>query len=71
MQNFKPLTDAAKLNKKAERVRLKTTTLDGTLEQTLRKLSVPAARFEEMAVLNGMKLGDQIKKGTMLKVIQQ
>ena len=71
MQNFKPLTDAAKLNKKAERVRLKTTTLDGTLEQTLRKLSVPAARFEEMAVLNGMRLGDQIKKGTMLKVIQQ
>ena len=70
MQNFKPLTDVAKLNKKPERVRLKTTTSDGTLEQTLRKLSVPNARLEEMAVLNGMKLGDQIKKGTLLKVIQ-
>jgi predicted Zn-dependent protease len=71
MQNFSQLTDPAKLNKKPERVRIKTVGQNTTLEQSLRSLGVPQNRLEEMAVLNGMKLKDRITAGAMIKVIGQ
>lgn len=71
MQNFKALTDAAKLNKKPERVRIKTVSQALTLEQALRNYKVPEKRLEEFAVLNGMKLSDQVAAGTMIKIIEQ
>jgi predicted Zn-dependent protease len=71
MQNFKELKDPAKLNKKPERVRLKTISTDGTLEQALKANQVSSTRLEEMAILNGMKLTDRITKGTLLKVVQE
>ena len=71
MQNFKALTDPAKLNKKPERVCIKTVTTDGTLDQALKTNKVPSARLEEMAVLNGMKLTDRVVKGSLLKVTQE
>jgi predicted Zn-dependent protease len=70
MQNFKELRDPAKLNKKAERVRIKTVTTEGTLEQVLKANQVASTRLEEMAILNGMKLTDRLTKGTLVKVIQ-
>ena len=70
MQNFKQLTDPAKLNKKPERVRIKTVNQATTLEQSLRSFGVQDnKRLEEMAVLNGMKLKDRIPAGTLIKVI--
>lgn len=69
MQNFKTLTDPAKLNKKPERVRIKNITQAGTLQQVLNSMRVPAQRQEELAVLNGMKLNDRVTAGTMIKVI--
>ena len=70
MQNFKQLTDPAKLNKKPERVRIKTVNQATTLEQALRSFGVQDnKRLEEMAVLNGMKLKDRVTAGTLVKVI--
>ncbi len=71
MQNFKELKDPAKLNKKPERVRIKTITTDGTLEQALKSNNVTSTRLEEMAILNGLKLTDRVTKGSLLKVIQE
>jgi predicted Zn-dependent protease len=72
MQNFKQLTDPAKLNKKPERVRVKTVNQATTLEQSLRSFGVQDnKRLEEMAVLNGMKLKDRITPGTLIKVIAE
>lgn len=71
MQTFRSLTDASKLNKKPERVRLKTTTTASTLEQALRSLGTPAARLNELAILNGMNLTDQVPRGTILKVVSE
>lgn len=70
MQNFKTLTDASKLNKKPERVRLKTTTRAGTLQQALESYAISKNRLEEIAILNGMKLTDQIGRGTLIKLVQ-
>ncbi|HYC27785.1 MAG TPA: M48 family metalloprotease, partial [Chitinophagaceae bacterium] len=69
MQSFKELRDAAKLNKQAERIRIKTVSRNATLEQALKSFNVPEKRLEEMAVLNGMKLKDQVNDGTLIKVI--
>jgi predicted Zn-dependent protease len=71
MQNFGPLTDAAKLNKKPERVRIKTIAQAATLEQSLKGFGIPEKRLEEMAVLNGMQLKDKLASGTLIKIITQ
>ncbi len=71
MQNFKELRDLAKINKKPERVRLKTVSRTTTLEQALRGFKAPEKRLEEFAVLNGMKLKDNVTQGTLIKVIEQ
>ena len=69
MQNFRQLTEAAKLNKQPERVRIKTVSQNTTLEQALRNYNVNSNRLEEHAVLNGMKLSDRVAQGTMIKII--
>ncbi len=69
MQNFNRLTDPSKLNKKPERIRLKTVTHESSLEQALKKLGVAEKRHTEIAVLNGMKLKDKLNAGTIIKII--
>jgi predicted Zn-dependent protease len=71
MQSFRPMTDATKLNKKPERVRIKTVRQDTTLEKALRSLDVPDKRLEELAILNGMKRTERVTKGLLIKVIGQ
>jgi predicted Zn-dependent protease len=63
------LTDASKINRKPERVRLRTTTQAATLEQVLRNYNTPQNRLQELAILNGMLLTDRVAAGTMIKVI--
>jgi len=69
MQGFRTLTDASKINRKPERVRLRTTTQAATLEQVLRNYNTPQNRLQELAILNGMLLTDRVAAGTMIKVI--
>jgi predicted Zn-dependent protease len=71
MQGFRPLTDVAMINRKPERVRIKTINTNSTLEQVLRTYKVPDKRFEEHAILNGMMLSDRIAPGTMIKVVER
>jgi predicted Zn-dependent protease len=71
MQGFKELTDASKLNKKPERVHIRTLGQSATLQQALRQYNVPDKRMEEMAILNGMKLTDNLAQGTLIKVISE
>ena len=68
MQGFRTLTDASKLNRQPERIRLRTVNSAMTLEQALRSYNVPQARLNEFAILNGMNLSDRLAQGTMIKV---
>lgn len=68
-KQFRALTDAAKLNKKAERVRIKSVTKAGTLKEVLNSFSMPAARHDELAILNGMTLNEQVAQGTRIKIV--
>ena len=71
MQNFKELTDAEKLNRKPELVRIKTLNQTTTLQSALSSFGVPSDRFEELAILNGMQLSQSVQAGTMIKVIEK
>lgn len=70
MQSFKQLTDASKLNKKPQRVRVKTVKTASTLEQAFKTFNVPAKTYEQIAILNGMHLKDKLAAGTMIKVVE-
>ncbi|MBC6368530.1 M48 family metalloprotease [Algoriphagus sp. AK58] len=69
IRNFKELKDLEKLNRKPDLLRLKTLTKSMTLQAALQSFNMPKERFDELAILNGMLLTDQISAGTTIKVI--
>ena len=71
MGSFRELTDASKINRLPERVRIKTVKQNSTLRQALQSFNVPTKRMEEFAVVNGMKLTDRVAQGSLIKVIEQ
>ncbi|MGI8599209.1 MAG: M48 family metalloprotease [Chitinophagaceae bacterium] len=71
MQAFRELTDQAKINKKPDRVRIRTVNQARTLEQALRGYNTPQNKLQELAILNGMTLTERLSQGTLIKVIAQ
>jgi len=41
------------------------------LSQVLRSYKMPDKRLEEISILNGMALTDQVAKGTLIKIVQK
>ena len=70
-QSYQRLTEASKLNRKAERVRIKQAKAATTLSAALTANGVPSKRLTEEAILNGMQLTDRLPAGTLFKVIGQ
>jgi len=70
MQSFRQVTDPNILNRQPQRVRIKTAASATTLQQALRSNGVPDNKMEEYAILNGMKLTDQLPAGTLFKIVQ-
>jgi predicted Zn-dependent protease len=68
---FQRLTDPDKLNRQPERVRIKTLKLRSNLAAALRSYNVPEKRLEEMAILNGMQLNEQVNAGSLIKVVEK
>ncbi|GGG04351.1 M48 family metalloprotease [Pontibacter amylolyticus] len=71
MQSFKVLSDPEKLNRKPERISIVTVPKATTLAGALRSHNMPDARHNELAVLNGMQLSDQLPAGTLIKVVKK
>ncbi|UOQ64965.1 M48 family metalloprotease [Hymenobacter volaticus] len=66
---FRRLTDANKLNRQPEKVRIKTAKAGQTLAQALAANGIASKRHEEMAILNGMKTTDRLTAGMLYKVV--
>lgn len=71
VEGFRRLTDRRRIDVKAERVRIKTVPRDATFAQTMSALGMPASRHEELALLNGMQVNDQLTKGMLIKTIAE
>jgi len=69
MDRFNSLTDSGKINVKPDRLAVKRTTTQGSLSQALGKFGGSAAKIEDLAILNGMKLDDAVPGNTILKVV--
>jgi predicted Zn-dependent protease len=70
-RNFKALTDQSKINVKPEKIAIKTVAKDASLSDALKSFNTPSDRLEELAILNGMKLTDHVKKGMLIKVVEK
>ena len=42
----------------------------GTLKNVFRDMGVPKTNWEDLALVNGKKLNDKVKKGALLKVVK-
>lgn len=69
IRNFKELKEAEKLNRQPEVVRIKTVPQQMTLQAALQHFNMSTARFEELAILNGMELNAQLSRGSLIKVV--
>lgn len=71
IRTFKELTEADKLNRKPEVIRIKTVPQQMTLQAAFQNFNMQSNRFEELAILNGMQLSDKLTKGMLIKVIEK
>jgi len=69
MRGFRELKEQEKLNRTADVVRIKTVPQNMTLQAAMEYFKMPQNRFEELALLNGMYLTDELNKGELIKVI--
>ena len=69
MRSFKELKDQEKLNRKADVVRIKTVPQQMTLQAAFEYFKMPKERFDELSILNGLHLNDNLKKGELIKVV--
>ena len=69
MRNFNVLRDPSKLNKKPTVINIRPAKSTGTLQSALTSYNMKADKFAELALLNGMELTDQVKAGTLIKVL--
>ena len=68
-QGYARLTEASKLNRQPEHVRIKTATGNQTLAAAFAANGIPSKRYEELAILNGMQTTDRLSKGMLYKVV--
>ena len=68
-KGFARLTEASKLNRQSEKIRIKAATGNQTLASAFATAGIPAKRHEELAILNGLRTTDKLSKGTLYKVI--
>ena len=71
MRGFKQLSDPKKINVKPDRIRLRTTKTSGTVESSLRSIGIPKEDLDDIALLNGMELKENLPANTLVKVIEK
>ncbi len=68
-ESFSKLTDQSKINRKAEKIKIVSVKSNGTLKKALTDAGMTSARFNELALINGMLLTDQVKAGSLIKTV--
>ncbi len=71
MESFRKLTDASKINVVPERIKVVTVKKSSNLRNVFNEYNIDRDRHEELAILNSMQLSDQVKSGTLIKVVEK
>ncbi|MEM7375184.1 MAG: M48 family metalloprotease [Bacteroidota bacterium] len=69
MNSFNSLSDPAKINVKPDRIYVKSVKQTGSLLTALKSYQMPQDKHKELALINGLKLEDQVKKGSLIKIL--
>ncbi len=69
VSTFSALTEARYLNRKPERIAIKTVGANTTLSAFLEQAGTPSDRMTELAILNGMELSDRLPAGMLVKTV--
>ena len=71
MDGFKALTDNSKIQVEPTRLKIQTVRKGGTLNSVFQDLGVARNDYEELALVNGMYLNDNIEAGELLKTFSK
>jgi predicted Zn-dependent protease len=71
MEGFSEIRDTSKLRVEPSRIRVKTVSASGTVRQTLRAFGTKEENLEQLGVMNGMRLDDQVQAGSLIKVVER
>ncbi|MBP9193145.1 MAG: peptidase M48, partial [Saprospiraceae bacterium] len=71
MRSFNKLTDASKLNRLPERIKIIPAKKTATFQQIMTDNGMTAARMKELALINGMNASQTIEAGTLVKVLEK
>ncbi len=69
MEGFRQLNDPNKLNVKPERIKVVSVPKPMSLQQLFAANNMPSKRYNELAILNSMELSQQLKAGTLIKIL--
>ena len=69
--SFSRLYDQKKINVKPDRIKIETVKESGSLRNVLNSMGVSQDELEQIALINGMHLNDQIDSQTLIKVIER
>jgi len=69
MGKFDQLTDSEKLNRKPTQIKVVKVQQGGNLKKVFNSFDLDPKRHEEMAIVNGMKLTDNVQRGMYIKVL--
>ena len=70
MKSLDQLRNQAALTKQPRRVKIMTVDQAGDLRTVLTRAGMKAEELEELAILNGMYLQDQLQRGALVKVVR-
>ncbi len=70
MQGFKVLSDPSKINRQPDRIKVVSVQRAGTLSSVLQSYKMPNDKMAELSLINGMQLNDQVKSGSLIKVVE-
>ena len=71
MGGFNRLTDSRRINVKPVRVYVKKASRTGSLQSVLKALGASNNDLEELAIINGLQLTDQVQKGDLVKTFSE
>ncbi len=69
MKGFNKLSDTEKLNRQARTIKIVTVKQNSTLRQALESYGSKNADMNDLSLLNGMELGDQVARGMLIKTL--
>jgi len=69
MKNFNQLTDSEKLNRQPRTLKIVTVKQNSTLRQALESYNAKSADMNDLSLLNGMELGEQVTRGMLIKTL--